>query len=293
MRFGSLGMTTTTHLRCTDGIVAALLSCPKFRSNRDLIAAANKFVLGHKSKWAYAYFLPKTEAKKTLVTCLTEIIRKHQSTGKWKRKNSEIHTYGILRALKHAELLDQIQFKHDPYRSFINKTDLISVLIRKNIMEETDVNTEDTTRLIFAEQSKNGSWYNSLSATSFRLQELIELGFNRKNPAVSQAVNWIYEFFHEALEWRRQAYAMRFQNAFFNNDNKAEEEGYNQTASEIGRTCIHHAAMSSAIVLYTLTRLGIENDKHILKAFQNLYNLRGIKNENGEIKDEIFWCACL
>ncbi|MBY8990898.1 MAG: hypothetical protein KGD58_09100 [Candidatus Lokiarchaeota archaeon] len=104
MRFSSLSMDSTTHLRCTDGIIASFLAHPNYQSNKDLIQEAQKLVLGNRGKWAYAFHLPKREAKEVLTKCLSEIIKKQQSSGLWKRKYAEVYTYGLLRALKHTEL---------------------------------------------------------------------------------------------------------------------------------------------------------------------------------------------
>ena len=160
-------MLGATHLRCTDGIIAALLIHQNYQSNKDLIQEAQKLVLGHRGKWAYAFHLLKKEAKVVLTKCLPEIIKKQQSSGLWKRKYAEVYTYGLLRALKHAELLEQDKFRYDLYQNFQKKTNLISILVRKNIMNENDIDTEPVVAELLSNQRKNGSWFNSLSATCF------------------------------------------------------------------------------------------------------------------------------
>ncbi len=84
MRFSSLSMMSSTHLRCTDCIIAALLVHPNYKSEKNLIHEAQKIVLNHKGKWAYAFHLPKREAKEGLTKCLPNIIKKQQSSGLWK-----------------------------------------------------------------------------------------------------------------------------------------------------------------------------------------------------------------
>lgn len=168
-------MKGTTHLRCSVGTIAAFLAHPKYRSNKDLINEAKKLILGPHARWAYAFYLPKEEALEVLSSSLPEIIKRQQSTGMWKRKNANVYTYGILRALKHAGLLKQKTFRHDLYQNFRKKTNLISTLVRKNILNETDIDTENITTELFSIQQENGSWFNSLSATCFQLQTLLEL----------------------------------------------------------------------------------------------------------------------
>ena len=306
MRFSSLSMSSTTHLRCTDGIIVALLTHPNYQSNKDLIQEAQKLVLGHRGKWAYVFHLPKKEAKEALMKCLPEIIKKQQSSGMWKRKYAEVYSYGILRALKHAKLLEQDTFRYDLYQAFREKTDLISILVTKNIMNENNVESENVVAELFSNQLKNGSWFNSLSATCFQLQILNELGFDASHELVSFAIKWLFEQFHETFEGRAKTWTFDFENIFLTDNYAAEQNGFQQVAPEHGRNpcigsllsgldsfIIQNPAITTAIALYTLTKLGYGNDKRIVDAYESLYNIRGIRIINGEINDNIGWCTGL
>jgi len=299
-------MSSTTHLRCTDGIIAALLTHPNYQSNKELILEAKKLIIGHRGKWAYAFHLPIKEAKEALMKCLPDIIKKQQSSGMWKRKYAEIYTYGLLRALKHAELLEQDRFRYDLYQTFREKTDLMSVLVRKNIMNENNVNREDIVTELFSNQLKNGSWFNSLSATCFQLQILNALGIDASHELVSLAIKWLFEQFHETFKGRAKTWTFDFENIFLTNNYNAEQYGFQQIAPEHGRNpCIgsllsgvdsfirQNPAITTAIALYTLTILGYGNDKRIVDAYESLYNIRGIQVINGEINDNIGWCTGL
>jgi hypothetical protein len=299
-------MFSTTHLRCTDGIIAALLTHPNYQANKELILEAKKLVLGHRGKWAYAFHLPKKEAKETFMKCLPDIIKKQQSSGMWKRKYSEVYTYGLLRALKHAELLEQDRFRYDLYQTFREKTDLISILVRKNIMNENNVDMESIVAELFSNQQKNGSWFNSLSATCFQLQILNELGIDATHILVSKAIKWLFTQFHKTFEGRAKTWMFDFENIFLSNNYSAEQNGFQQVAPEHGRNpcigslfsginsfIIQNPAITTAIALYTLTRLGYGNDKRIVDSYESLYNLRGIHVINGEISDNIGWCTGL
>jgi hypothetical protein len=299
-------MLSTTHLRCTDGIIASLLTHPKYQSNKDLILEAKKLVTGHRGKWAYAFHLPKKEAKETLTKCLPDIIKKQQSSGMWKRKYAEVYTYGLLRALKHAELLEQDRFRYELDQAFRKKTDLISILVRKNIMNENNAAIESVVAELFSNQLKNGSWFNSLSATCFQVQILNELGIDASHELVSFAIKWIFEQFHETFEGRAKTWTFDFENIFLTDNYAAEQNGFQQVAPEYGKpACIGsllsgadsfingNPAMTTAITLYTLTRLGYGNDKRIVDSYKSLYILRGIHVINGEINDNIGWCTGL
>ena len=299
-------MSSTTHLRCTDGIIAALLTHPNYQSNKELIQEAKKLVLGHRGKWAYAFHLPKKEAKEALMKCLSDIIKKQQSSGMWKRKYAEIYTYGLLRALKHAELLEQDRFRYNLYQAFREKTDLMSVLVRKNIMNENNVDMEKVVAEMFSNQQENGSWFNSLSATCFQLLILNELGIDTNHELVSFAIKWLFEQFHETFEGRAKTWTFDFDNIFLTDNYDAEQNGFQQVAPEHGRNpCIgsllsgidsfirQNPAITTAIALYTLTTLGYGNDKRIVDSYESLYNIRGIRVINGEINDNIGWCTGL
>ena len=306
MRFSSLAMLSTTHLRCTDGIIAALLTHPNYQSNKELILEAKKLVVGHRGKWAYAFHLPKKEAKEALMKCLPDIIKKQQSSGMWKRKYAEVYSYGLLRALKHAELIEQDRFRYDLYQAFREKTDLISILVRKNIMNENNVDIENIVAKRFSNQLKNGSWFNSLSATCFQLQLLNELDIKATHELVSFAIKWLFEQFHETFEGRAKTWTFDFENIFLTDNYDAEQHGFQQIAPEHGRNpCIgsllssfnsyirQNPAITTAIALYTLTILGYGNDKRIVNAYESLYNIRGIRIINGEINDNVGWCTGL
>ncbi|MFX1365655.1 MAG: hypothetical protein ACFFCE_02055 [Promethearchaeota archaeon] len=301
MRFSSLSMKSTTHIRCKVGVLAAFLAHPKYQSNEGLIREAKTYILGHHAKWAYAFHLPKEEAFEVLSKCLPEISRRQQSTGMWKRKNAEIYTYGILKALKHAELLDQDTFRYDLYQGFREKTDLISTLVRRNIMNET-TNEENVVAELISTQRKNGSWFNSLSATCFQLQTLIELGIDTKHESVSMAIRWLFEQFHENFEGKASTWRFSFESIFLTDNYTAEQDGFRRVAPEHGKmVCISslqsgpgsfingNPALTTAIALYTLTKLGYGNDKRILDAYDDLYNIRGFSEINGEI-NEFVWC---
>ncbi|MFX0104592.1 MAG: hypothetical protein ACFE75_03765 [Candidatus Hodarchaeota archaeon] len=302
MRFSTLSMKGTTHIRCKVGVLAAFLAHPKYQSNEELIREAKNYILGNYAKWAYAFHLPKEEAFEVLSKCLPEITRRQQSSGMWKRKNADIYTYGILRALKHAGLLEQDIFRYDLYQSFRKKNDLISILIRKNIINETNINVEYVVAEIFSTQTENGSWYNSLSATCFQLQILSELGINTKHESVSSAIKWLFEQFHEKFEGKARTWRFDFENIFLPDNYAAEQKGFQQVAPEHGKMgcfssllsgtgsfIIGNPAITTAIALYTLTKLGYRNDKRILDSYENLYNIRGFAERNGKI-NEFSWC---
>ena len=91
---------------------------------------------------------------------------------------------------------------------------------------------------------------------------------------------------------------MKIENIFLPDNYPAEQNGFQQVAPEHGKMgCISsllsgansyiigNPAVTTAIALYTLTRLGYGNDKRILDAYESLYNIRGFYERNGEINE--------
>ena len=171
-------------------------------------------------------------------------------------------------------------------------------------MNET-TNEENVVAELFSTQRENGSWFNSLSATCFQLQTLIELGINTKHESISIAIKWLFELFHEKFEGRARTWRFDFENIFLADNYAAEQDGFRRVASEQGKmVCISslqsgadsyiigNPAVTTAIALYTLTKLGYGNDKRLLDAYENLYNIRGFSESNGEI-NEYSWCVAI
>ncbi len=133
-----------------------------------------------------------------------------------------------------------------------------------------------------------------------------ELGIDVNHKSVSFAIKWLFEQFHKTFEGRAKTWAFDFENIFLTENYAAEQNGFQQVAPEHGRNpcmcsltsgvdsfIIQNPAITTAIALYTLTRLGYGNDNRIVNGYESLYNLRGIRLINGEINDNIGWCTGL
>ncbi|MBY8990897.1 MAG: hypothetical protein KGD58_09095 [Candidatus Lokiarchaeota archaeon] len=173
-------------------------------------------------------------------------------------------------------------------------------------MNENNVDMDSIIAELFSNQRKNGSWFNNISATCFQLQILNELGIDANHELVSFAIKWLFEQFHEKFEGRAKTWSFDFENIFLTDNYAAEQNGFQQVAPEHGRNpcigsllsgtvsyIIKNPTITTAIALYTLTRLGYANDKRIVDGYESLYNIRGIHVVNGEIKDNIGWCTGL
>ena len=132
---------------------------------------------------------------------------------------------------------------------------------------------------------------------------MFELGIDARHESVSTAINWLFELFHEKFKGNFGTNrSFDFENIFIAENYAAEQNGFQQVAPEHGKmACISsllsgtnsytrgNPATSTAIALYTLSRLGYDNDKRIIDAFESLYNIRGFHEKNGEI-NEYVWC---
>ena len=173
-------------------------------------------------------------------------------------------------------------------------------------MNENNIDTENVVAELLSNQQKNGSWFNSLSATCFQLLILNELGIGANHELVSLATKWLFDQYYETFEGKAKTWTFNFENIFLTDNYASEQNGFQQIAPEHGRNpcigsllfgadsfIIQNPAITTGIALYTLTRLGYGNDKRIVEAYESLYNLRGIRLINGEITDNIGWCTGL
>lgn len=113
------------ELRCPETVQSAFLLHSKFGRMPEAIEAGVRMVTA--GDWTFAKYLPPADAKRALELCLPEIVRRQQSTGMWFRKNAEIYTYDILKALSRAHLLPELiekgLLRYDPYRHFARADD--------------------------------------------------------------------------------------------------------------------------------------------------------------------------
>jgi hypothetical protein len=285
-------------MRCTDAVLSAFLSHPVYKSRQEFIEAGIELA---QKNWAFAYYLPQDSANYALNDYLKRIVKKQRPTGLWEKKYGEKKAYAILRSLKHARMLPDLivsgVLKYDPYKPFSESKDLYGFLVRKNIMESILTDDPDLQRQLISEitnvQDKNGSWNNTVVTTSFRIERLLELGFEPDALAIMKGAEWILSQFRETIERRRPraTWSVFMNNVFTNEDCGAEFHSALEDIPEgIPRNSCFSALplIQTALALRVLVRLGFEDDERVAKSYQSLLDINVPPKHNPRLPG---WCA--
>jgi hypothetical protein len=298
-------------VRCTDAILAAFLSHPNYRDREDLVQIGVDFVLsgkkGKEGNWAFAFYLPKASAWNSLTQCLPEINRAQSPTGLWGRISTEKISYMILRALKHAAILPNIEtrsvLRSDPYKCFSESNTLYGFLVRRNIVDVMLPNDELLQRQfisqITAMQREDGSWGGTVVMTSLKIECLFELGLNADKTCMKKGAAWILSQFRESIErWRPKAsWGITAHNMFTSDDLEAEFSSAQQEMPE--ENPVHGCFMSlpflqTGLALRTLVRLGFSGDKRVRSAYATLLDIQLTPERKrllGRSQSSGNWCA--
>ena len=292
-------------MRCTDAILSAFLFHPRYQKREDFIQMGLNFVLA--GNWAFARYLPWASAEDVLTQCLPDIIRKQLPTGLWKRKFAEKRSYGILRALKHAQMLPDLVtgsvLRYDPYKRFSKTSDFYGFLVRRNIfgamLPDDSLLQRQLVSQITAMQRKDGSWGGTVVMTSLQIEYLLELGLNADEACITKGVTWIFSQFRECVERRRPkaAWGMCLQNVFTSEDCGAEFRSALEEMPEEdpkGGCFGSLPLIQSALALRVLVRLGFEDDKSVLSTYESLLDIQLLSERQNLLDSQRpagSWCA--
>jgi hypothetical protein len=200
----------------------------------------------------------------------------------WFRRNPEACTYGVLKALKRADLLPQIlrkkRLRRDPYQRFAKAPDEWGLLVRRNIIQRL-LNTDSAlqARLIASQgnQLADGSWGGTVSETALAMEKLLDLGVEDEDPMLTEGTRWLLSQFQDRIESSRLRCALR--NLFTTPDHRAE---YAATARilchrAIARSCfVLMPTIQTALALRVLVRMGLAKDAKVESAFRSLLGLQ-------------------
>jgi len=125
----------------------------------------------------------------------------------WKRKYAERRSYGILRALKHAGMLERVAsgkvLKFDPLKPFVQSDDLYGYLVRRNVTGatlSTDAGLQSRlVRSITGEQKQNGSWSDTVTGTAMQLELLLDLGLSASSPPAKRGATWLLRQYQDSV----------------------------------------------------------------------------------------------
>lgn len=285
-------------MRCTDAVLSAFLSHPVYQTRQEIIKTGIEVA---QKNWSFAYYLSPDSADYALRNCLNKIIKEQRPTGLWEKKYGEKKAYFILRALKHAGMLPDLItngiLKYDPYKPFLENSDLYGFMVRKNIMGIMLPDDSDLQRQLISQittmQEKDGSWNDSVVTTSFRIERLLELGLEPDDPALMKGANWIFSQFRESIERRRPKanWGVFIHNTFTNEDCGVE---FRSALEEIPEGIPRNSCFSSlpliqtGLALRVLSRLGFENDERVIKSYESLLDINVPPKHEPEL---LGWCS--
>jgi hypothetical protein len=218
---------------------------------------------------------------------IDRLLRTQRPTGMWKIKDCRRISYGVLKALKHSRLLrpllEESRFRHDPFCSFRDEDDYYGFVVRRNIMEislPSDADLQDqVVSGIFVRQDKDGSWNGMVISTSNQIEKLTELGVAPDDERVQRGADWLLSTCIQDV--RRVAKRVNgvavAHNMFSAQDRGAEFRSALAEKPEWNpvRGCYLHLPMiQTGAALRALIRLGLENDRRVIAACDNLLELR-------------------
>ena len=289
-------------LRCSGAVQSAFLLHPKYSRMKDAVDAGIQMVKA--GDWAFAQYLPSSDAKLALKSCLPEIARKQQNNGMWFRGNTEAWAYGILKALKKADLLPQVigenGLRYDPYQRFVIASDEWGFLVRRNIVQRPLHTDSALQAKLIANQGKqttNGSWGDTISETALVMEKLLELGVPEDDPALAKGTQWLLSQFQDRIELRRLRCTI--QNLFNTPDCRAEHKAAARILAHNKLTCCCFdmiPIIQTALALRVLVRMGLAKNPKVEAAFRGLLELQTNRKQPGQELPPVpigGWCAWL
>jgi hypothetical protein len=292
-------------LRCNEAVLSAFLCNPSYQSQTRLIDMGRRMVT--RGDWAFGFYLSRSDAEESLAGVLPSIARKQQSTGLWFRNNAPMHSYLILRALKHAGLLEHSHsgvLRYDPFQWFRMDNGEHGFLARRNIIEQPRPDDAQRQRELLSRikefQQSDGSWGGAVSATALQMERLMAFGAGQEDHAIKNALKWLLQQYRPSVEFQRPgaSWTVSMEHVFTTTDYYGKEFHGAQTIlrqTKLAASCFGCLPMiQTALALRVLSRLGRYGDECVANSFRSLAELQ-IKDE--DIKGLVVnascgdWCA--
>lgn len=295
-------------VRCTDVILSAFLSHPRYKNRADLIKPGCQLVVD-KNNWIFARFLPRKHAKNTLLRARHKIIESQKRSGLWGDGGADFKvTYLLLTAFQRAGLLNQWikngVFNYNPFQKYLKDKSLLGYLVRNKILSKslpTDSKLrEDCISRIVKSQLSNGSWNNAVVRTSCRIENLLDLDLSKSNIRLQQSARWLLKQMHDSEKESRlmKGKYIVVHNMISNKNYDHEWKSVLDEMSELnpGRACSHLLPfMETSFALRMLTALGYGKNRKVLNSFKGLLDVQlTIENQKYNYARRIIgsWCAC-
>jgi len=276
-------------LRCTESGLIPLMLSNKYAVYTESFYTDNtrlfEDIVKHESYYMIRK-LPVVLAERLLLPELPSLLSRQKRNGMWKVKDTERITYDILSALKHIGVLDKTDSERSPrycpLDTLKEKCDFYSLLIKANIFQQTDERDNHEIALLIADirrnQKENGSWDDTVTGTVVNMEDLLDLGVGQDDTSISRGVDFLFDNLNSELEGIHATapYGLVACNMFTTKDRNSEFASAIKLKPEwIPRSACFRtlAIITNAVCLTLLVKLGMENDKRVALALDNIYQL--------------------
>ncbi len=141
-------------------------------------------------------------------------------------------------------------------------------------------------------QRPEGSWHESVAATSLRIERLLALGVPLRDSCISNATAWLLGQFRESFELeRRTAWPVFAASMFTAPDTRQEWRRAQESLPYMVLTsaCFRSVPIvQTALALRVLCRAGLAEHPHVSRAHESLLDMRVKQSALGLCGD---WCA--
>ena len=186
-------------IRCHDAVSLALASNANYATVEWARAMAREYARREFEKSGICRYLLDIhvqDARRILEDNVQSIIRSQRPSGGWRIKNSRMLTYFYLRAFTHCQMAEEItpRLRRDPVAFLVAEDDIWGVAAQQRFQEREVVASRRQTVAapVLREQLPNGSWENTVIATSHHLELLSESCMDTSHEAVRKAVDFLF-----------------------------------------------------------------------------------------------------
>lgn len=276
-------------LRCTVSGLIPLMLTNKYAVHTEPFYSNNtkdfEDIVRHESYYMIRK-LPVILAERLLLPEVPSLLRRQKKNGMWKVKDTERITYDILSALKHIGVLarpdSERSPRYCPLDTLNGKYDFYSLLIKANIFQQTDETDDHEMATLIADigsdQKENGSWDDTVIGTVVNIENLLDLGVRQDDTSILHGVDFLFDNLNSELEGihTTASYGLVASHMFTTRDRNAEFASSVKLKPEwIPRSLCFRtlAIITNTVCLTLLVRLGMENDKRVALALDNIYQL--------------------
>ena len=186
-------------IRCPDSIACALVSNANYSDlewARRLARRCARRELEESGVCRYLLDIPVCDAEAILRDNLSKIVRSQRPSGGWRVKNTRMLSYFYLRAFEYSRVDEEIlpKLKRDPVAFLVSEDDLWGLATQRRFGEREVAQRKlrAVTSPILKGQLPNGSWENTVIATTHHIELLSEIGMSAEHEAIQAAVTFLF-----------------------------------------------------------------------------------------------------